>query len=122
MTLSGGGRLERRGLALGFRRVHRYRCANQSLQRLLIELLAFTEVDRTPRISLHSRVAKPGRILDRRALGEGHLHDALVGLAGTYDSVVRPHRDAPLPFLDDLRIGFLDQRTEPAEHLAAPVG
>jgi len=33
-----------------------------------------------------------------------------------------PDRDAaPLPGLDDLGIGFLDECAEPAEHLAPPV-
>src|SRR5262249_35547674 len=54
--------------------------------------------------------------------GKGHLHDVLVRLACADQSVVRPHRNAlPLPLLGDLGIGFLDQRTEPAEHLAPPV-
>src|SRR5262245_50915181 len=35
---------------------------------------------------------------------------------------MRPHRHpSPFPLLDDFGIGFLHQRTEPAEHLAPPV-
>ena len=54
------------------------------------------------------------RVLERRALGERHLDDALVGLAGADDAVVRPHRHAaPFPLLDDVGIGLLDQRADP---------
>ena len=38
----------------------------------------------------------------RRTLGEGKLHDILVGFASADDAVVRPNRSAhPLPLLDD---------------------
>src|SRR5262249_16375291 len=43
------------------------------------------------------------------------------GLAGADQAVVRPHRNAPLPFLDDFGIRFLHQSAQPAEHLAPPV-
>src|SRR5262249_26285723 len=46
---------------------------------------------------------------------------ALVGLARADQSVVRPDGAAPLPLLDDIRVGVLDQAAEPAEHLASPV-
>jgi len=63
-----------------------------------------------------------GSFLQSRPVGEGHLHDVLVSLTCADQSVVRPHRNpSPLPLLDDLGIGFLDQGTEPAEHLAPPV-
>ncbi len=43
-------------------------------------------------------------------------------LARADDAVVLPHRNpSPLPLLDDLGIGCLDQDTEPAEHRAPPV-
>jgi hypothetical protein len=34
---------------------------------------------------------------------------------------VRPDRNVPLPLLDHVRVGLLDQRAEPCEHLAPPV-
>ena len=37
-------------------------------------------------------VEEMGRILQRRALGEGKLHDILVGFASADDAVVRPDR------------------------------
>src|SRR2546422_10560724 len=62
------------------------------------------------------------RSLQRRALGEGKLHDILVGLASADDAVVRPNRSAhPLPFLDDVRVCFLDELAHPAEGFPAPV-
>src|SRR5262245_46616999 len=96
--------------------------ANESLQRLLLYLLALVEVDCAPRVPLEAGVEESRGVLQGRPLGEGHLHDALVGLARADDSVVRPHRNAsPLPFLDHFGIGFLDQGTEAAEHFAPPV-
>ena len=67
-------------------------------------------------------VEEARRILQGRPFGEGHLDDVLVSLACTDQSVVRPHRHrSPLPLLDDVGIGFLDEGPEPAEHLAPPV-
>ena len=57
--------------------------------------VAFAEVDRPPRVALQARVEEARGIFQRRALGEGHLHGALVGLAGADDPVVRPHGNAP---------------------------
>src|SRR5262249_25678034 len=45
----------------------------------------------------------------------------LVGLAGADDAVARPDRGLPLPLFDDLGVGLLDQRPDPAERLAPPV-
>ena len=62
------------------------------------------------------------RILEGRPLGEGHLHDALVGLPRADNPVVIPGGNAaPFPLLDDFGVGFVDESTEPAEHLATPV-
>ena len=62
------------------------------------------------------------RIVERCALGESQLDDALVGLAGAKDPAVRPHRNAsPLPFLDRFRVGLLDELSHAGQRLAAPV-
>src|SRR3954451_19742940 len=115
-------RYQPRPLALGFGLVQGYGGANESLQRLLIYLLALVEVDGTPCVPVKTGVEEARRILQSRPFGEGHLHDVLVSLACADQSVVRPHRNpSPLPLLDDFGIGFLDQGTEPAEHLAPPV-
>src|SRR5215813_6006110 len=102
--------------------VQRHGGANESLQRLLVDLLALVEVDGTPCVPFEAGVEEARRILQSRPFGEGHLHDVLVSLARADQSVVRPHRNAsPLPLLDDFGIGLLDQGTQPAERLAPPV-
>src|SRR6267154_5170247 len=63
-----------------------------------------------------------GRILQGRALREGKLHDLLVGFTRADDAVMRPNRRAhPLPFLDDVRVCFLDELAHSAEGFPAPV-
>src|SRR5215212_1846015 len=64
------------------------RRANEGHQRLLVDLLAFPNVDRAPGVAFQARVEEAVRVLERRALGEGHLHEALVGLARADDSVM----------------------------------
>src|SRR6516225_4309779 len=111
-----------RGLSFAFGLVQGHGGANESLQRLLVYLLALVEVDGTPCVPLKTGVEDARRILQSRPFGEGHLHDVLVGLACADQSVVRPHRNpSPLPLFDDFGIGFFDQGTQPAEHLAPPV-
>src|SRR5262245_18745812 len=78
-------------------------------------------------MSVEARVEETRRILQRRPLGKGQLHNVLVGFAGADDAVVRPSRGArvgwldPLPFLDDIRVCFLDEHAYSAESLPAPV-
>src|SRR5207248_10103555 len=80
------------------------------------------DVDRAACVSVETRVEEAGRILQGRALGEGKLHDILVGFAGADDAVVRPDRSAhPLPLLDDVRVCFLDELAHSAEGFPAPV-
>src|SRR6185503_4259280 len=75
-----------------------------------------------PGIALQAGIEEARRILQRSALGEGHLHDTLVGLAGADDAAVRPHRNAaPLPLLDHIGHSLLDERPNLREHLAAPI-
>src|SRR4051812_9870173 len=104
------------------RRVQRDGGANQRLQRLRVDLVALVDVDRAPRVALEARVEELRRIVQRRALREGELHDVLVRLTGADDPVVLPHRNAaPLPRLLHVRIGLLDQLADASERLAAPV-
>src|SRR5713226_6785052 len=61
-------------------------------------------------------------VLERSALGESQLHDALVRLAGADQSIVRPNRNAsPLPLLDHLRVSLFDESADMGERLAPPV-
>src|SRR5207245_96173 len=88
----------------------------------LVNFFSFVDVDRAAYVSVETRVEETRRILQRRALGEGKLHDTLVGFAGADDAVVRPNRSAhPLPLLDDVRVCFLDELAHSAEGFPAPV-
>src|SRR5882672_2693164 len=98
------------------------RLANERLEGGLVNFFSFMYVDRTAYVSVQTRVEETGRILQRRALGKGKLHDTLVGFASADDAVVRPNRGAhPLPFLDDVRVCFLDELAHSAEGFPAPV-
>src|SRR5581483_4561713 len=95
---------------------------DESLQSVLVDGVALVEVDRAPGVPLEARVEETGRVVQRSALRERHLHDALVRLARAEDAVVRPHwRPPPLPLLDHVRVGGLDERADPRERLPAPV-
>src|SRR3989441_5819865 len=97
------------------------RLANERLEGGRVNLFSFVDVDRAAYVSLETRVEETGRILQRRALGEGKLHDTLVGFAGADDAVVGPNRVAPLPLLDDVRVCLLDELAHAAEGFPAPV-
>jgi SAM-dependent methyltransferase len=96
--------------------------ANERLEGGLVNFFSFVDVDRAACVSVETRVEETGRILQRRALGEGELNDLLVGFASADDAVMRPDRGAhPLPLLDDVRICFLDELAHSAEGFPAPV-
>src|SRR5437016_8380415 len=97
------------------------RLANERLEGGLVNVFSFVDVDRAAYVSVETRVEEMGRILQRGALGEGELHDTLVGFASADDAVVRPNRVAPLPLLDDVRVCFLDDLAHSAEAFPAPV-
>src|SRR5438046_3480646 len=112
------------GDPLGLRLLRRFRLArpvegdrlaNERLEGGLVNFFSFVDVDRAAYVSVEARVEETGRIVQRRAFGEGKLHDTLIGFAGADDTVVRPHRCAgrgwfdPLPLLDDIRVCFLDE-------------
>ena len=62
-------------------------------------------------------------VLQRRAVREGELHHARVGLAGADDPGVRPGgHAAPLPLLDDRGVRALHQGADPGEGLPPPIG
>src|SRR5262245_37974337 len=104
------------------RRVQCHGGANERLQRLFINLVALMEIDGTPGVAFEAGVEEARRVLQRGALGEGHLHDILVRLTGADYSGVRPHGDpAPLPLLDHLVVGLLDEKSNPSERLAPPI-
>ena len=55
--------------------------ANERLESGLVNFFSFVDVDRAARVSVETRVEETGRIFEERALGEGKLHDILVGFA-----------------------------------------
>src|SRR5262249_46596269 len=65
--------------------------ANERLQGLFINLVALMDIDGTPGVAFEAGIEQACRVFQRSALGEGQLHDGLVGLAGADDSVVFPH-------------------------------
>src|SRR5437762_6437976 len=100
----------------------RDRLANQRLEGGRVNFFSFVDVDRAAYVSVETRVEETGRIVQKRALGEGQLHDLLVGFASADDAVVRPDRSAhPLPLLDDVRVCVRDERAHSAEGFPAPV-
>src|ERR1700730_4841307 len=104
------------------RRVQCHGDANERLQRLFINLVALMEIDCTPGVAFEAGVEEARRVLQRGALGEGHLHDIFVRLTGADHSGVRPHRNpSPLPLLDHFGVGLLDENSDPSERLAPPI-
>jgi hypothetical protein len=97
------------------RTVESNRLLNERFESGLVNCFSFVDVDRAAYVRVETRVEETGRIPQRRALGEGKLHDVLVGLASADDAVVRPDRGAglgwfnPLPLLEDVRVCFLDE-------------
>src|SRR5713101_5132042 len=123
--------LFRGGIPLGLRFLRRFRLArtvegdrlaNERLEGGLVNFFSFVDVDRAAYVSVETRVEETDPFLQRRALGEGKLHDLLVGFASADDAVLRPNRSAhPLPLLDDVRVCFLDELAHSAEGFPAPV-
>src|SRR5882672_11271360 len=104
------------------RRVQCHGGANERLQRPFIDLVALMEIDGTPGVAFEAGVEEACRVLQRGALGEGHLHDILVRLTGADYSGVRPHRNpSPLPLLDHVGVGLLDENSDPSERFATPI-
>src|SRR6266536_4122203 len=71
------------------------RLANERLEGGLVNFFSFVDVDRAAYVSVETRVEETGWILQRRALGEGKLHDILVGFASADDAVVRSKSECP---------------------------
>src|SRR5258706_7511818 len=120
-----------RGSPLGLRFLRRFRLArtvegdrlpNERLEGGLVDFFSFVDVDRAAYVSLETRVEETSRILQRRALGEGKLHDILVGFASADDALVRPNRNVhPLPLLDDVRVCIFNELAHSAESFPSPV-
>src|SRR5688572_8032744 len=57
------------------------RLANERLERGLVNVFSFVDVDRAAYVSVEARVEETGGIFQRRALGEGQLDDILIGFS-----------------------------------------
>src|SRR5436190_9132078 len=80
------------------------------------------KIDGTPDVALEAGVEEARRVLQRGALGEGHLHVILVRLTGADHPGVVPDRDpSPFPLLDHLGVDLLDESSDPSERLASPI-
>src|SRR5205823_9144269 len=67
--------------------VEGYRLANERLEGGLVNFFSFVDVNCAAYVSVETRrVEETGRILQRRALGDGKLHDILVGFASADDA------------------------------------
>ena len=68
----------------------------------LVDGVGFVEVDRATDVAFEAGVEQARGVRKRGALGESHLHDALIRLAGANNAVVLPNRNAaPFYFFDD---------------------
>src|SRR5204863_3964104 len=107
--------------------VQRHCFTNQALQSLFVDRVVLLDVDRAPHLSLEAGVEETRRIVQRGALEERQLDDALVGLTCADAAVVGPDRCSrarglrPLPLLDDIGVRVLDHPAHTAQRLAAPV-
>ena len=108
-------------------RVQGHGGANEVFQCLLVNLVAFVEVDGAPHLASRPELKRPEG-LQRGAPGERHPYGILVGLAGADRPVVGPDHCAqrigrlyPLYFLDGFGVGLRDQSADAGKHLSAPV-
>src|SRR3984885_2746246 len=80
------------------------------------------DIDGAPDLAFKAGVEQTCGVLERSALGECQLHDALVRLAGADHSIMIPNRNAsPLPLLDHLWGSLFDESADMGERLAPPV-
>ena len=100
----------------------------RSAMRTGIENVAFANIDRTPGAAGKTGVERPGWVLEGRAARKGQLDLVFVNFARADHPGMLPHRDArgigrlsPLHFLDNVRIGLLDEPADGGERGSAPV-
>src|SRR5262245_36869716 len=107
--------------------IERYCSADEVPQGCLIDLVAFVDVDGAPDVSFEARVEQTRRVLERSSLGKCQLDDVLVRLSGADNAAMRKDRSAgrcglrPFPLFDDLRVGFVYDRTHFRKRFPTPV-
>jgi len=112
----------------GLGRIQRYGGFDQGFQRLLVDRIAFADIDGAARSAIEARIEKTGGILERGAAGECELDFVLLGFAGADDAVLRPSWHAcrirgllPLGYFDRLGRSVFDHDANACEHLTAPI-
>src|SRR4029077_7742983 len=90
--------------------IERHCRADEILQGLLIDLVAFMDVDGAPDIPVEAGVEQTRRVLQRRSLCKRHLDDVLVSLSRRDDATVGPDRSPhPLQLFHNLRVRLVYQ-------------
>src|SRR5271154_1984256 len=125
--------LSRRGLFLRgcapppSRGVRGHRGPDQFLEGAFVELPAFANVDGPAQVPAETGVEQLVRVRQRGASEESQLHHLLVRLPRTDTAVMGPHRSPgrarlhPFPFFLDLRVGVMDELSNPGQRLAPPI-
>jgi hypothetical protein len=99
-----------------------YCSANEIFQSRLINCVALTEIDRARFFGIKAGIEECMRIFQESALKKVHFYCFLESADRTNQSLVRPDRGLPLPFLSDVGISLQDKFAQSGDHVAAPVG
>src|SRR5438477_1854446 len=98
-----------------------YGSTKELFQRRLINCIDLTEIYRSRLFRLKAGIEEFVRIFQESALKKVHFYCFLEGADRTNQSLVRPDRGIPLPFLSDVGVGLQDQFAQSGQHVAAPV-
>jgi hypothetical protein len=99
-----------------------HRGNDEIFQSGLIDFVPLVKINRPPSVTVKAVVEDLIRIWQACALRKGHFHLILVSVSHADESIVRPARTAhPFPFLDNLRVRFMNDFAKFGKHLAAPV-
>src|SRR6266567_5041749 len=99
-----------------------YGSTNELFQSRLINCVALMEIDRSRFFRIKPGIEEFLRIFQHSALKKVHFDCLLESAGRTNQSLVRPHRGFPLPFLSDVGVSIVDKFAQSGDHLAAPVG
>ena len=111
------------GCPLSARRgIGRHCGADELFESSFVDLLPFTEVDRTPRVPFQAGIEELLRVADGGSASEGELHDLLVQFPCADDAVMGPDGGSPpFPLLLYVGVGIADELTDMSEGLSSPI-